>query len=215
MAQLFHRSTNTLSRVSIFGGALILASLVGIVALLDRSSYNTGQGVVLAQPVPFSHDHHTAALGISCLYCHTSAEKSAFAGVPPTATCMNCHNLIWNDSPMLAPVRASFATGEPIRWARIHDLPDYVYFNHSIHLAKGVGCESCHGRVDEMPLIRQAETLQMEWCLGCHRNPQEYLRPREEVLTMGWEAENQDELGARLVAEYDVQSLTSCSVCHR
>ena len=215
MAQLFHRSTNTLSRVSIFGGALILASVVGIVALLDRSSYNTGQGVVLAQPVPFSHDHHTAALGISCLYCHTSAEKSAFAGVPPTATCMNCHNLIWNDSPMLAPVRASFATGEPIRWARIHDLPDYVYFNHSIHLAKGVGCESCHGRVDEMPLIRQAETLQMEWCLECHRNPQEYVRPREEVLTMGWEAENQDELGARLVAEYDVQSLTSCSVCHR
>ncbi len=215
MAQLFHRSTNTLYRVSIFGGALILASLVGIVALLDRSSYNTGQGVVLAQPVPFSHDHHTAALGISCLYCHTSAEKSAFAGVPPTATCMNCHNLIWNDSPMLAPVRASFATGEPIRWARIHDLPDYVYFNHSIHLAKGVGCESCHGRVDEMPLIRQAETLQMEWCLGCHRNPQEYVRPREEVLTMGWEPENQDELGARLVAEYDVQSLTSCSVCHR
>ncbi len=128
---------------------------------------------------------------------------------------MNCHNLIWNDSPMLAPVRASFATGEPIRWARIHDLPDYVYFNHSIHLAKGVGCESCHGRVDEMPLIRQAETLQMEWCLECHRNPQEYVRPREEVLTMGWEAENQDELGARLVAEYDVQSLTSCSVCHR
>ena len=215
MSQIFHRSTNTLSRVSIFGGALILASLAGVFAILDRSSYNTGQGVVLAQPVPFSHDHHTAALGISCLYCHTSAEESAFAGVPPTATCMNCHNLIWNDSPMLAPVRESFATGEPIRWARVHDLPDYVYFNHSVHLARGVGCESCHGRVDEMPLIYQAETLQMEWCLECHRNPERYVRPRTEVLTMGWKPRSQEAIGGDLVAEYGIQPLTSCSVCHR
>jgi len=217
MAQIFHRSTNTLSRVTIFGGLFVVAGLIGLFAILDRSSYNTGEGVVLRQPIPFSHDHHTAALGISCLYCHSSVEESAFAGIPPTATCMNCHNLIWNQSPMLAGVRESYSTGEPIRWVRVNDLPDYVFFNHGIHISKGVGCESCHGRVDRMPLIMKAESLQMEWCLDCHRNPEQHVRPLSEVYTMGWTPPSLDE-GTRLVAEHaiaDTPDLTSCSACHR
>jgi hypothetical protein len=129
---------------------------------------------------------------------------------------MNCHKLVWNDSPMLEPVRSSFQTGQPLEWTRIHDLPDFVYFNHSIHVAKGIGCETCHGRVDKMPLMYQHASLQMEWCLECHRNPERYVRPREEVYTMGWEPPaSQSELGPRLVEEYDIQRLESCSICHR
>ncbi len=214
MAQIFHRSTNTLSKVSIFGGVFIAAGAIGLFAMLDRSSYNTGEGVVLAQPIPFSHDHHTAALGISCLYCHTSVEESAFAGIPPTATCMNCHKLIWNQSPMLAAVRDSYRTRQPIAWTKVHDLPDYVYFDHSIHVSKGVGCESCHGRVDKMPLIMKTRSLQMEWCLECHRNPAQQVRPLSEIYTMGWQPEDAGQ-GARLVAEHDINSKVTCSTCHR
>ncbi len=214
MSQIFHRSTNTLSRVSIFGGVLIVAALIGLFALLDRSSYNTGLGVVLAQPVPFSHDHHTAALGISCLYCHTSVEESAFAGIPPTATCMNCHKLIWNDSPMLEPVRESYRLQDPIRWTRVHDLPDFVYFNHGIHVSKGIGCSSCHGRVDKMPLIMKAESLQMEWCLECHRHPERHVRPRDRIYDMEWRRGDLEE-GRRLVAEYQIRNPVTCSNCHR
>jgi hypothetical protein len=215
MPQVFHRSTNTVAKVSLFGAVFFLAGLGWVLATLDRSSYNTGKGVTLAQPVPFSHDHHVVALGIDCRYCHTSVERAAFAGVPPTATCINCHKLIWNDSPMLAPVRESFADGSPIRWTRVNDLPDFVYFDHSIHVAKGIGCASCHGRVDQMPLLYRAESLQMEWCLECHRNPERFVRPREEVFNLAWQAENQEELGPRLVAEYGIRSKTSCSTCHR
>ena len=215
MSQIFKPSTNTLAKVSIFGAVFFIAGLTWVFATLSRSSYATRQGVIRNQPVPFSHDHHTAGLGISCLYCHTSVEESAFAGIPPTATCINCHKLIWNDSPMLEPVRESFRTGEPIEWIRVNDLPDFVYFNHSIHLAKGVGCATCHGRVDKMPLMLQAASLQMEWCLDCHRAPEKYVRPREEVFNMAWQSEHQERLGPRLVAEYDIQSLVSCSVCHR
>ena len=155
------------------------------------------------------------AWGVDCRYCHTSVEKSAFAGLPPTATCMNCHKQIWKDSPMLEPVRESLRTGVPIRWTRVHDLPDFVYFNHSVHIAKGIGCASCHGRVDKMPLMRQDVSLQMEWCLSCHRAPEEHVRPRGEIYNMAWEADDRETLGPKLIAEYDVQSLTSCSVCHR
>ncbi len=214
MAQIFHRSTNTISRVSIFGGLFLAAGALALVLLMSRSSYNTGQGIVLQQPIPFSHDHHTAALGISCLYCHTSVEESAFAGVPPTATCMNCHKLIWNQSPMLAAVRDSYRTRQPIAWTKVHDLPDYVYFNHSIHVSKGIGCESCHGRVDKMPLIMKAKSLQMEWCLECHRNPAAQVRPLSEIYTMGWQPEDAGQ-GARLVAEHDINSKVTCSTCHR
>lgn len=215
MAQIFHRSTNTIARVSIYGGAFAVAFLAWGFATLDRSSYNTGEGVTLAQPVPFSHDHHVAALGIDCRYCHTSVETAAFAGIPPTSTCINCHKLIWNDSPMLEPVRESFANRTPIEWTRVNDLPDYVYFDHSVHVAKGVGCASCHGRVDRMPLLYQAVSLQMDWCLDCHREPEKQIRPREQVFNMAWEAENQARLGARLMAEYSVDTRTSCSTCHR
>ncbi len=215
MPQVFHRSTNTVAKVSLFGAVFFVAGLGWVFATLDRSSYNTGKGVTLAQPVPFSHDHHVVALGIDCRYCHTSVERAAFAGVPPTATCINCHKLIWNDSPMLEPVRESFADGSPIRWTRVNDLPDFVYFDHSIHVAKGIGCASCHGRVDRMPLLYRAESLQMEWCLSCHRHPERFVRPRSEVFNLAWEAEDQDELGPRLVAEYGIESKTSCSTCHR
>jgi Cytochrome c7 and related cytochrome c len=218
MSQIFHRSTNTLSRVTIYAAVFFLAGLTWVLMAVDRSPYTTGQGVVLRQPVPFSHEHHVAGLGIDCRYCHSSVETSSFAGIPPTSTCMNCHKLIWADSPMLEPVRSSLRSGLPLQWTRVHDLADFVYFDHSIHVAKGVGCASCHGRVDAMPLSRQAAPLQMEWCLACHRHPESYVRPRGEVFNMNWQATDQKALGARLVKEYRIRSprdLTSCSTCHR
>ena len=215
MSQIFKPSTNTLARVSMFGALFFLAILAWVLVTLNRSSLATRQGIVLQQPVPFSHDHHVAGLGISCLYCHTTVEESSFAGIPPSATCMNCHKLIWNESPMLEPVRESYRTGRPIEWTRVHDLPDFVYFDHSIHVAKGIGCASCHGRVDQMPLMYQAESLQMEWCLECHRAPEKFIRPRAEIYNMEWVTTDQETTGARLIAEYNVQSKLSCSVCHR
>jgi hypothetical protein len=219
MPQIFHRSTNTLSKASIYGAVFVLAFVVWSWAKLDRSAWNTRQGVTRAQPVPFSHDHHTAALGIDCRYCHTSVETAASAGIPPTATCMNCHSQVWKDSPMLEPVRESFRSGRPIVWTRLHDLPDFAYFDHSIHVAKGVGCSTCHGRVDRMPLVYQESSLQMWWCLDCHRDPARYLRPRDAVFDMAWEAPaDQPRQGRLLAAEYrvrDPHTLTSCSTCHR
>lgn len=215
MAQIFHPSTNTISKVSIFGGVFILAGLTWLGLTLVRSYYVTQVGLTVEQPVPFSHEHHVSGLGIDCRYCHTSVEESSFAGIPPTETCMSCHSIIWNDSPMLEPVRESFRTGASIEWIRVHNLPDFVYFNHSIHVNKGIGCETCHGRVDQMPLTRKTESLQMEWCLGCHRAPQNFIRPRDQVFTMGWEPPP-DFNGLQLVADYNVnvEQLTNCSVCH-
>jgi hypothetical protein len=216
MRQLFPRSSNPLSRASVVLLLALLAGLVWIGAELSSSGYSTGEGIILNQPVPFSHDHHVAGLGIDCRYCHTSVEVSASAGIPPVSTCMNCHKEIWTNAELLEPIRAAFRTGVPVQWQRVHDLPDYVYFNHSIHVAQGIGCETCHGRVDLMPLMLQESPLTMVWCLECHRDPAKFVRPREEVFTMGWEPPvPQAELGARLVEEYDVQSLTYCSVCHR
>jgi Cytochrome c7 and related cytochrome c/Class III cytochrome C family len=216
MAQIFHRSTNTISRVSIFGALFLLAGLLWLIAALNRSSYATEEGVAREQPVQFSHEHHVSGLGIDCRYCHTSVETSAFAGIPPTDTCMNCHAYIWTESPYLEPVRHSYRTGIPIAWTRVHDLPDFVYFNHSIHVNKGVGCVTCHGRVDQMPLTWKASSLHMEWCLACHREPERFVRPREFVFSMDWKpAEDQLTLGKRLVEAYNIANLTSCSVCHR
>lgn len=218
MAQIFSRGANAFARTSIILGALGAVSTLAAVMLLHRSPLETSQGVVLDQPVPFSHDHHTAVLGIHCGYCHTSVEESAFAGIPPTQTCMNCHSQIWSNEAMLEPVRASFRNNEPIAWNRVHDLPDYVYFNHSIHVAKGIGCASCHGPVNEMPLIYQAETLQMNFCLDCHRNPEKFVRPKDEVYNMDWEwPVDVDALeeGRKLVEEYDLQPHDTCSTCHR
>jgi hypothetical protein len=216
MPQIFHRSTNTFSKLSIFGAVFILAALAAMTAAINRSSYVTQAGVPREQPVPFSHQHHVNGVGIDCRYCHTSVESAAFANIPPTKTCMNCHSQIWASSPTLEPVRESFRSDRSIPWTRVHDLPDFVYFDHSIHVNKGVGCSTCHGRVDHMPLVWQEKSLQMEWCLDCHRHPERYVRPREEVFNMDYQVpSDQIALGTRLIAEYKVQSLTSCSTCHR
>ena len=216
MSQIFHHSTNTLSRVSIFGGIFVIAFLVWAWAELNASTYATRAKVPVEQPVPFSHEHHVGGLGIDCRYCHTTVENSSFANIPPTKTCMNCHSQIWNTAPMLEPVRESFRSDKSIRWIRVHDLPDYVYFNHSIHVAKGVGCTTCHGQVNKMPLMWQESSLQMAWCLDCHRHPERFVRPRSEVFSVAYTPPaNQLELGRKLVKEYSIQSLTSCSTCHR
>jgi hypothetical protein len=216
MSQIFHHSTNTLSRLSIFGGIFIIAFLVWAWAELNASTYATRAKVPVEQPVPFSHEHHVGGLGIDCRYCHTTVENSSFANIPPTKTCMNCHSQIWSTAPMLESVRESFRTDKSIRWIRVHDLPDYVYFNHSIHVAKGVGCTTCHGQVNKMPLMWQESSLQMTWCLECHRHPERFVRPRSEVFSVTYKLPaDQLELGRKLVKEYSIQSLTSCSTCHR
>jgi len=196
------------------GGAALAAVLVMIV--FPRSSIVTRQTEAREQPVQFYHLHHVGGMGIDCRYCHTSVDRSATAGIPPTKTCMNCHSQIFVDSPFLEPVRASFQTDRSIAWTRVHDLPDFVYFDHSIHVNKGVGCSTCHGRVDLMPLMFQVETLQMKLCLYCHRNPEKYVRPRDQVFRMDYQPPaDQVALGRKLVAEYGIQSFTSCSTCHR
>lgn len=188
MAQIFHRSFNTISRVSIFGALFLLAGLGWAYDRYVRSDYVTGIAVVREQPVPFSHKHHVSGLGIDCRYCHTSVEESGFAGIPPTRTCMNCHSQIWTNSPLLAPVRQSYDTDKSLHWVRVHDLPDFVYFNHAIHVKKGVGCSTCHGPIQLMDLTWQYASLHMEWCLECHRHPERYVRPQGEVFNMEWRA---------------------------
>lgn len=219
MPQVFHPSTNTIAKASIFGAVFIFAAAVWVMGALVRSPYVTESGVVREQPVPFSHQHHVADDGIDCRYCHTSVEDSAFAGMPSTETCMGCHSVIWADSAMLEPVRASFRTGEPIAWTRVHDVPDFVYFDHSIHLSKGIGCVTCHGRVDRMPLMWREATLLMEWCLECHRNPAPHVRPKEELFSMDWERPDDEReasaLEEVLMKQYGVQRKTNCSICHR
>ena len=215
MAQIFHRSANTLSRVTIFGAIFVAGFVLWVIGGIVRSPYVTNQGITREQPVPFSHQHHVAGLGIDCRYCHTSVETSAFAGIPPTSTCMNCHSQIWTNAAMLEPIRESFRTGKPIVWSRVHRLPDYVHFNHSIHVAKGIGCASCHGAIDRMNLVYQASPLTMEWCLNCHRNPEKYIRPREEVFNMNYvPKKKQSILGPELVELYGVRKQTHCSACH-
>jgi hypothetical protein len=219
MSQIFHRSTNVISKVSIFGAVFFIAGALWLIAELSRSSYSTQAFVPLEQPVQFSHKHHVGDVGIDCRYCHTSVETSAFAGIPPTKTCMNCHSQIFADSPYLEPVRESWRTGKPILWTRVHDLPEFSYFNHSIHVNNGVGCSSCHGQVDQMPLMFQTASLQMEWCLACHRNPEAFLRPSDQIYNMNWQPPaDQLEKGRALARTYDIPGtgvLTSCSTCHR
>jgi hypothetical protein len=219
MSQIFDRSANAAARTSLVG-VLGVALLAGwIVFALTRSSWATKQHEYVEQPVQFSHAHHVGGMGIDCRYCHTSVEQSSFAGIPPTSTCMNCHSQIWNTAPILEPVRASFREGRQLEWVRVNDLPDFVYFNHQIHVRQGVGCATCHGQVDRMPLMVQSASLLMEWCLDCHRAPEQYLRPRAEVFNMNYRPPaDQIPLGRQLKAEYNVASvehLTSCSVCHR
>jgi hypothetical protein len=219
MPQIFHPSANVISKVSIFGAIFFIATIAWVLTQIFRSPYATNVDVPIEQPIPFSHDHHVAGLGIDCRYCHSSVEESRFADIPPTHTCMTCHVQIWADSPVLEPVRSSFDTGEPIQWVRVYDLADFVYFDHSIHVTKGVGCETCHGRVDRMPLTWKAHTLYMDWCLECHREPERFVRPRDRVFEMGWEpAQDQLTLGRQLVDEYEIAPayrLDDCYVCHR
>ncbi len=216
MSQIFPKSANAWSKASIFAVLGLVVTLGAAVGVLQRSDFVTTANTNREQPVQFSHQHHVGGIGIDCRYCHSSVEVSYSAGIPPTKTCINCHSQIWSTSPYLEPVRSSFRDDKPLQWLRVHDLPDFVYFNHSIHIKKGMGCETCHGRVDKMPLMKQQNSLQMEWCLNCHRNPAQFVRPRSEVFTMGYvPAVDQRELGPQLVAEYKIQSLTNCSVCHR
>src|SRR3954453_235258 len=228
MAQIFHRSTNSISRATIFGAVFVVAALFWAAAQVQRSPYVTYAGVVRPQPAPFSHQHHVAGLGIDCRYCHTSVENSRFAGIPPTKTCMNCHAQIWTKAPMLEPVRESYRTDKSLVWTRVNDLPDFVYFDHSIHINKGVGCNTCHGPVDRMPLMYNYASLQMEWCLDCHRAPEKNLRPREQVFNMRYEQPTNDNpvefegqkyldqlsLGTALKDKYHArnkQDITTCS----
>jgi hypothetical protein len=243
MSQIFHRSTNTLSRATIFGAVFFVVIAGWILYVVQGSPFITYAGVRKPQPVPFSHQHHVTGLGIDCRYCHNSVETSSFAGIPPTKTCMNCHSQIWTNAQLLEPVRASYRSGESLQWTRVNQLPDFVFFNHSIHVTKGVGCNTCHGPVDTMPLMYQQESLQMEWCLGCHRDPGKNLRPRDQVFNMryqppssgnpvsmdGQSFTDQDALGAYLIKKYQVRvgrmktedgqvsvsDITSCNTCHR
>jgi len=215
MAQIFHPAFTPISRATIFGGLLFIAGAVWLLSTFSRSPYFTQADVAREQPVPFSHKHHVSGLGIDCRYCHTSVEDGPFAGIPPTKTCMNCHSQIWADSPTLEPVRRSFQSGTPIAWTRVHDLPDYVRFDHGIHVRQGVGCVTCHGRVDEMPLMRREHALFMDWCLDCHRNPAPHLRSREKIFDFDWKpAGDPVAVGTKLIHAYGVGNPTSCSVCH-
>jgi hypothetical protein len=215
--QVFPRGSNAVA------GAVLVLLVVGIVGLglvagvLSRSGYATTQNRALEQPVPFSHKHHVGGLGLDCGYCHTSVDKSQFAGIPPTHTCMTCHSQLWTNADMLAPVRQSLKEDKPLVWQRVHDLADYVYFNHSVHVTNGVGCESCHGRVDEMPLMQQKKSLTMSFCTSCHRDPAPHLRPSDTITTMGWTRGPDTPSGHELMKQYgiDPQGLTDCGTCHR
>jgi hypothetical protein len=230
MAQIFHPAFNTIAKASIFGALFILAGLAWLAYGIQKSPYLTQQGITREQPVPFSHEHHVKGLGIDCRYCHTSVEDSGFAGIPATETCMTCHSKVWTNAPILQPVRTSWQLDKPIGgpgsdktvapgWVRVHNVPHFVYFDHSIHVNKGIGCSTCHGRIQDMPLVHQAASLQMEWCLNCHREPEQFVRPRGEIFNMEWTPpKNQTEMGMKLLDEYHIAPaghLQTCYVCHR
>jgi hypothetical protein len=237
MAQIFHPSTNTIAKASIFGALFVIGGALVAGMEIVRSPYVTGANVALEQPVQFSHEHHVSGLGIDCRYCHTSVETSSFAGMPATKTCMTCHSQIWTNAPLLEPVRASWREDRPIQWTRVHDLPDFVQFNHSIHVQKGIGCFSCHGNVAGMPLMWKTASLNMEWCLDCHRAPEKNIRPKgpgnQNIFVMAdWLPEWGDRpaVAKQLLEKYHVRSapigdphkglefqpsaMINCSVCH-
>ena len=217
MSQLFRPGANTFAKASVVAGLVLAVGGGGFLLNIERTSYVTNVDVPREQPVMFTHKHHVSGVGLDCRYCHTSVEFSSSAGIPPTETCMGCHSQIWSEAPILEPVRESWRSGKSIQWNRVHDLPAFVYFNHSIHVTKGsMGCATCHGRVDQMPMVWKQNTLLMEWCLDCHRAPEKYIRPRDQVFNMEYQpVGDQAAIGAKLVAEYKVRKLTDCSVCHR
>ncbi len=229
MRQLFSKSADTILRTALLGGVGATVALGCILLVVVRSPYFTNQDRTVEQPLPFSHQHHVADVGIDCRYCHQTVETSPRAGVPSTQICINCHRDLWNQAPMLAPLRASFRNRQPLVWNRVHDLPDYVYFNHSIHVHKGIGCYSCHGDVGQMPLTRRDQPLTMQWCLECHRDPEQHVRPREFVfatkpleelignsnVTFVGHGKTARELREQLASEYELQSKVNCYTCHR
>lgn len=184
------------------------AAALGGLMFLARSPLATEQFEPKEQPIQFDHRHHAGDERIDCRYCHRTVETSPYAGIPATEVCMGCHAQVWNRSPLLGPVREAFLSGKPLRWNRVHRLPDYVYFDHSIHIAKGVGCVSCHGRVDLMPAVMRTAPLTMRWCLDCHRNPGPNLRPPEAITSMTWQPEQPHETN-------EVRTRTDCTTCHR
>ncbi len=219
MRQLFAPGADAIFRLIILSG-IGLVLLVSLVLFgLAYSDYAGAVGLAPVQPVPFSHKHHSGELGLDCRNCHQSVEVQATAGLPPTHTCMTCHSQIWTGSDMLAPVRESLAKNAPLQWARVNRLPDYVYFNHSIHVSKGVGCSSCHGAMDRMQLTFPAKSFTMSFCITCHRAPQNYLRPAAEIWNMEWSPpSDQKALGTALVEQHHIAGaarLTDCSICHR
>jgi hypothetical protein len=219
MPPIFPPRSNTFARASILVLLVLLAVIVGLLVLWLHSSTFNKVGVAVGQPVAFPHNRHVAVVQLNCRFCHNTVDNASFAGLPPTETCMGCHSQILLDSPLLIPVRESWKTGVPIEWNRVNNVPDHVYFDHQIHVNKGVGCESCHGRVDEMGTAVKAETFYMAWCIDCHRNPERFVRPLDQVYTMGYKpAESQSALGPKLVQEYNIkpsQQLMNCSICHR
>ncbi len=218
MAQIFRPRADTLARIALVSVVTVPLSAAGLGVVLARSDYATGRNQTVEQPIPFSHAHHTAEVGIDCRYCHTSVEVSAKAGIPPTTTCMTCHSQLWTNAPMLAPVRESLVEEVRLEWAPVNRLPDYVYFNHSIHVAKGVGCTTCHGPVGEMKLMRQEAPLTMGWCLDCHRDPGPNLRPEEAIYDPFWPQGGAPDIDPAVLLEHydlDLRGLTDCSTCHR
>lgn len=221
MGQLFRPSINAIVRAGLAAAAAGSVLVSGVAYGVYRSAYTTDRHVPRTQEVPFSHKHHVGGLGLDCRYCHASVEESSFAGVPSTYVCMTCHSQVWTDAPMLAPVRESLAREQPLQWNRVHQLPDFVFFNHSIHVRKGVGCSACHGRIDQMPLTWKAETLEMRWCLDCHESPESQLRPRNQIFNPSWATPpGQSRSGSKLAEEYGInrqrmEQLRDCSMCHR
>ena len=217
MPQYFPPIANAFAKWTVIGGFLFVVLLIVTLVIFARTT-NNKVGVPIQQPVAFEHSLHAGELGLDCRYCHTSVEVAATAGVPPTETCMTCHSQIRVGAPALQPVTDSWKKEIPIRWNRVHDLADFVYFDHSVHVANGIGCRSCHGQVDKMAGIWKSEPLTMGWCLECHRNPEQFLRPRSEVFNMSYKPPaNQSDLGLELVHEYHVDrdKLPQCSTCHR
>jgi hypothetical protein len=218
MPQIFSASANTWFRLVLFSAPLVLSGIGYAAYLITWSPYYTDVRRAVDQPVPFSHKHHAAQLGIDCRYCHDAGETSAYAGMPSTHTCMTCHSQIWTEAPVLAPVRQSLAESKPLEWQRVHKLPNFVYFNHSIHVSKGVGCSSCHGNVGEMPITWKDQTLYMQWCISCHRHPSEFIRPKAEIFNLTWQpSPNQKRSDDDLVRPAGIKSATQimdCTTCH-
>jgi len=217
VAQVFTPAQTLLVKLVVLGVVCLLA--VGLLVYRLNIRNDAPALAPVTQPIPFSHQHHVRDDGIDCRYCHTSVESAAFAGIPPLHTCMTCHSQLYTQQPMFDPLVRAYRTGAPLAWKRVHDLPDFVYFDHSIHVAKGVGCVECHGEVDQMPLMYRVASLDMQWCLACHRDPAPHLRPRDKVFDLHWRAPaDRRALGAKLMAAYKVRpplELTQCSVCHR